>query len=79
MDKVQISMVNTRGRVVWVDEPKVRDLREQGWRIIINPKETYYPQYDQTLGNKVKEDEIGGNTKIVENGNYGDVLGIIVL
>ena len=52
-DQIQVSMVNTRGRVVWVEESKVRDLREQGWRVIVNPREQYYPQYDQSLNNKV--------------------------
>lgn len=74
----EISMVNTRGRVVWVEERRIPELRDQGWRIIVNPKETYYPQFDQTTGT-AKEDEIGSATKVVENDNYSDQLKIIVL
>lgn len=78
MTEPQVSMVNVRGRVVWVDESKVSDFRDMGWRIIVNPKESYYPQYDQTLGT-VKEDQIGGNTHVLDHENYGNKLGIIVL
>lgn len=74
----EVSMVNTRGRVVWIDEVKVVELRDQGWRIIVNPKERYYPQYDQSTGS-VKEDEVGSATKVVENDDYNNRLGIIVI
>ena len=78
MAENQISMVNQRGRVVWVDEHKVPELRDQGWRIIVNPKEAYYPQYDQTIG-KTKEDEVGASTKVLENDEFKNQLGLIVL
>ena len=78
MSEVQVSMINTRGRVVWVDNNKVKEMRDIGWRIIVNPKEKYYPQYDQTVG-KAKEDEVGANTKVVENDGYGNPLGIIMV
>ena len=75
----QISLVNTRGRVVWVDESKVRQLREVGWRIIVNPKETYYPNFDLSAGVKVPEDQIGAATRVIENHGSQNVLGIIVI
>lgn len=75
---ITLSMVNTRGRVVWVEEDKVVKLRQEGWRVIVNPKENYYPQYDQSL-TKVKEDEIGDSTKVFDNDAYRNVLGIIVI
>lgn len=78
MTSVSVSMVNPKGRVVWVDEIRVNQLRDEGWRIIVNPKESYYPQYDQSQG-RAKEDEIGGSTKVVENDTYGNRLGIIVI
>lgn len=71
-------MVNPRGRVIWVDEDRVNQLREDGWRIIVNPKELYYPQYDQTQG-RPKEDDIGSTTKVVDNEAFGNKLGIIVI
>lgn len=46
-----ISMVNPRGRVTWVRRWEIHMLREQGYRIINNPKEEYYPEYDQTSHN----------------------------
>lgn len=78
MAENQVSMVNTRGRVVWIEESKIVDLRDQGWRMIVNPKELYYPQYDQSQG-KVKEDEVGGATKVIENADQSNPLGIIVI
>lgn len=74
----EVSMVNTRGRVVWIEEVKVVELRDQGWRIIVNPKEKYYPQYDQSTG-KVAEDEVGADTKVLENSDPSNRLGIIVI
>lgn len=47
MDK--ISLINKRGRVVWVDQTQVQGLMDQGFQVISNPKQTYYPQYDQDL------------------------------
>ena len=75
---ITLSMVNTRGRVVWVEEDKVIKLRQEGWRVIVNPKENYYPQYDQSLI-KVKEDEIGDSTKVFDNDAYKNTLGIIII
>lgn len=43
----KISMVNTRGRIVWVDSRNVKQAIEQGMRIFPHPKETYYPEYDE--------------------------------
>ena len=77
--ETQVSMINKRGRVVWVEGNKVAALRDEGWRVIVNPKETYYPQYDQSGGKVVPEDEIGVKTKVVDNSFFADVLGIIVL
>jgi hypothetical protein len=79
MSEVKVSMVNTRGRVVWVEESRIGGLRGEGWRIIVNPKETYYPQYDQTAGGKLKDDEVGGNTRVLENDSYSNQLGIVVI
>lgn len=41
-------MVNTRGRVMWVRGWEIDTLRRQGCKVIYNPKEEYYPQYDLT-------------------------------
>jgi len=49
-DDILVSLVNTRGRIVWVENSKVPKLRQEGWRVIVNPKEIYYPQYDVSIG-----------------------------
>ena len=41
-----INMINTRGRVVRVRRWEVPLCREQGMKIIINPKQEYYYEYD---------------------------------
>lgn len=40
------SLVNTRGRVIWVRDWEVDMLRAQGAKIIRNPKEDYYAEFD---------------------------------
>jgi len=45
-------MVNPRGRVMFVHQWEVEMLRKQGCKLIINPREEYYPEHDVEL-NKV--------------------------
>lgn len=46
----QVQMVNTRGRVIWVPLTKVPEIRLEGGLVVRGfTKETYLPQYDQTL------------------------------
>lgn len=42
-------MVNTRGRVMWVKGWELETFRRQGAKSIMNPKQDYYPEYDQEL------------------------------
>lgn len=42
-------MINTRGRVITVHLWEVDVERDKGSKVINNPKETYYPQYDKSL------------------------------
>ena len=42
-----ITMINTRGRVVRVRRWEVSLCREQGMKIIANPKQEYYYEFDQ--------------------------------
>jgi hypothetical protein len=41
-----ITMINTRGRVVRVRRWEVSFCKEQGMKVIINPKQEYYYEYD---------------------------------
>lgn len=50
-----VSLVNTRGRVMWVRAWEIDNLRRQGCKVIYNPKEEYYPQYDLSV-DQVKPD-----------------------
>lgn len=76
MSQISITLINPRGRVVEVEEYKAQGLRDQGWRTIVNPKEDYYPQYDQSLGH-VKDDGTNNNTRVIEDLG-GNKLGIHV-
>lgn len=42
-----VTMINLRGRVVRVRKWEVQLCREQGMKMIINPKQEYYYEYDQ--------------------------------
>jgi hypothetical protein len=42
-----ITLINTRGRVVRVRQWEVPLCREQGMKVINNPKQEYYYEYDQ--------------------------------
>lgn len=48
-----ISVINTRGRTMWIKPKEWDNLRRQGCRLIQNPREEYYPEWDQEL-NKSK-------------------------
>jgi hypothetical protein len=41
-----ITMLNVRGRVVRVRRWEIPLCREQGMKIIVNPKQEYYPEHD---------------------------------
>ena len=42
----KISLINNRGRIVWVHSRDLKTHLAQGMRIFPNPKESYYPEYD---------------------------------
>lgn len=44
----QVSMVNNRGRIVYVDSKDIKGAIEQGMRLFPDPKEEYYPEYDES-------------------------------
>lgn len=77
MEENKVSLIGVDGKVRWLPESKVREFVDKGWRTIVNPKETYYPEYDQAL-TRPQRDEVGNSTRIIEN-HYKDILGIIVL
>lgn len=64
-----VALVNKRGRVVWAHPWEVELLRRQGSRVIVNPKEDYYPQYDQELANATALSD-----QLVENVEPSDIL-----
>lgn len=51
MNDVLTSVINIAGRVQWLPKDQARHLVEvkKSHRYIVNPKQTYYPQYDQNL------------------------------
>jgi len=42
----EITMINTRGRVVRVRRWEMAFCREQGMKVIVNPKQEYYYEFD---------------------------------
>jgi hypothetical protein len=72
---LMVPMLN-RGRVVYVPKSEVAMQIEKGWIRIENPKQDYYPQYDQAY-NKMAEDDRVAITRLVDNDDYVDRLGVI--
>lgn len=70
-----ISLINPRGRVTMVRLWEVAMLKTQGWRIINNPKEDYYPQFDQTLTNHFVDAETNNDhpVEVEDSLEYEDV------
>ena len=63
-----ITMVNKRGRVIYVKMWEIDLERGKGSKVIVNPKEDYYPAYDQELNQKITPDIL------LENADISDVL-----
>lgn len=42
------SMVGIDGGLRRIPAYLSNDLQKKGWRIVLNPKRNYYPEYDQT-------------------------------
>ncbi len=74
----KVSLIGTDGKVRWIEERKVPEFIDKGWRHITNPKEVYYPQYDARL-KQVKPDEVGNSTRVIENIGISNPLGIVAL
>lgn len=76
---IKVSMIATDGKVRWVDQDKSSEFVERGWRMVMNPKETYYPQYDQALNKKPVPDDVGNAMRVIDDDKDRNKLGIIVL
>lgn len=64
-----ISMIDTRGEVKWIRQTEVSLQKEKGWRVVSNPHQTYYPQYDSQINVVIPP---GDN--IVEDYDVTDIL-----
>lgn len=51
-------MVATDGGLRHIDPLYVDELRAKGWKVVMNPKRTYFPEHDQTSPHYKKESEI---------------------
>lgn len=65
----EITMINTRGRVVRVRRWEMAFCREQGMKVIVNPKQEYYYEYDQE-----NQRSIPISDSIAENIEEGSLL-----
>lgn len=78
-DEVKYSVIGIDGKVRWLEKKQADTfIDEKGGQYISNPKEVYYPQYDQTLSTRKSEppkEEVAVFS--VENANTK--LGIIIL
>lgn len=57
-------MINTRGRVVDVNFDEVDMRRAQGWKIVLNNKQDYYFEYDQSIGGHIAPENMEENLEM---------------
>ncbi len=69
-----VTMLNIRGRVVRVRRWEVSLCKEQGMKIIVNPKREYYYEYDQE-----NQRSIPVTDNIAENIEEGSLLEVEIL
>lgn len=44
-----VSLINKRGRIIWVESKEIPALIKLGLKEFPNPKQDYYPDYDQSF------------------------------
>lgn len=71
-EEEMLTMINKRGRIIRVDKRNLKSALEEGLRIFPNPKEEYYPEYDEDF-NKLAPDEP------LPNEQSKDTLEVIVI
>ena len=54
----QQTLINPKGRVVFVHNAEVEIRRAQGWKIINNPRQDYYPEWDTSAGGRSAPENI---------------------
>ena len=59
-EEIKLSMINSRGRIVFIDKRQLKEAIEQGLRLFPNPKEKYYPELDSELNKQAKDIPIPG-------------------
>lgn len=78
-DDLKLSVIGVDGKVRWLSKRDAdRFIIEKGGQFISNPKEAYYPQYDQTSVQKNKIEK-PADVKVFTVENANSVLGIITL
>lgn len=78
-DDIRLSVIGVDGKVRWLEKKEAdRFVRERGGQYISNPKEVYYPQYDQTTVQR-KKSEPTRDVQVFTIENANDKLGIIIL
>lgn len=71
-----VSMVNPRGRVTEIDEKKVSSFIEKGFKVVINPKEKYYPDLDKNINKDIPLKGSSVGTKVLTDIENPNPLGV---
>ena len=58
-----VHMIGVDGGLRHIQSYLVEDLTKKGWRVIVNPKRTYYPEYDQLSPHYIQKKEISNTRK----------------
>lgn len=62
------TMINTGGRVIEVRAEEVELKRGLGWKIVVNPRQPYYIEFDLSAGGRAP------NENMMENLELEDIL-----
>lgn len=77
-EEIKVSMIGVDGKVRWIDQRVAKTMVEKGWQYIQNPKEVYYPQYDQTTA-QIKKGVAPDDVKVFLVENANNRLGVVIL
>ena len=61
-----VDLISTDGSLKHIPAYLVDEMQKKGWRIVHNPKRTYYPEYDTTSPHYKKEQEVSEDSDMLQ-------------
>ena len=80
MDDIKVSVIGVDGKVRWLETRQAKQfVEERGGQYILNPKEKYYPQFDQAHALAKKREDFKNDDGIERATVEKDILGVIIV